>query len=76
MNPDTFEILEMDLPEKLSLGDEEIYGVHLEFVRECYPNGEMNENISEQDRHRIKSILKDVAYTRFIEKQRQETQEA
>lgn len=74
LNPDTFEIMDMDLPEKISLEDEEIYGVHLDFVRECYPEGEINENIAERDRHKIKSILKDVAYTRFM-KHQQETAE-
>lgn len=69
LNPDTFEIMEMDLPNKISLDDEEIYGIHLDFVRECYPHGEINENISERDRHRIKSILKDVAYTQFMKNQ-------
>jgi hypothetical protein len=39
-----------------------------------YPSGEVNENISERDRHRIKSILKNVAYTRFM-KQQQEAEE-
>ena len=66
LNPDTFEIIEMDLPDKIPLDDPSLYGVHIEFVRDCYPNGEMNENISERDRHRIKDILKDVAYTQFM----------
>lgn len=74
LNPDTFEIMEMDLPDTISLDDEALYGTHIEFVRECYPNGELNEAISERDRHRIKNILKEVAYTQFMQRQ-QETEE-
>jgi len=76
LNPDTFEIMEMDLPNKIPLDDEEMYGVHIEFVRDCYPDGEVNENMSERNRHRIKSILKDVAYTRFMKQQEAEEGQA
>jgi len=41
-------------------------------VRDCYPDGEVNENMSERNRHRIKSILKNVAYTRFMKQQEAE----
>lgn len=74
LNPDTFEIMEMDLPDKISLDGEEIYGIHMDFVRECFPNGKVSENISERDRQRLKSILKDVADTQFM-KQQQEAEE-
>ena len=30
LNPDTFEIMELDLPEKIPLADEAIYGAHME----------------------------------------------
>ena len=72
LNPDTFEIMEMDLPDKISFSDEAVYGLHLDFVRECYPNGEVSTTISERDRFRIKQILKEVAYTQFMERQQQE----
>ena len=76
LNPDTFEIMEMDLPEKIPQDDEEMYGVHIEFVRECYPDGKVNENMSERERHRIKSVLKNVAYTRFMKQQEVEEGQA
>lgn len=74
-NPDTFEIMEMDLPDKINIGDETVYGAHLDFVNRFYPNGEMSENISERDRFRIKQILKEVAYSQFMEQQQQEAGE-
>lgn len=71
LNPDTFEIMEMDLPDKIDFDDEAVYGVHIDFVRECYPDGEINDAISERDRHRIKNILKEVAYSQFMERQQE-----
>ena len=67
LNPETFEIMDMDLPGKINLDDEGIFGLHIDFVRECYPDGEVSNTISERDRHRIKSILKEVAYTQFLQ---------
>jgi len=69
LNPDTFEIMDMDLPGKINLDDEGIFGLHIDFVRECYPDGEVSNTISERDRHRIKNILKEVAYTQFLQRQ-------
>ncbi len=73
-DPDTFEIMEMDLPDKISFGeeDEAVYGVHLDFVHKFYPNGEISETISERDRFRIKQILKEVAYSQFMAQQQQQ----
>jgi hypothetical protein len=71
----TFEIMEMDLPDTLNLADDGIYGVHLDFVRECYPDGEVSDTISERDRHRIKDILKKVAYAQFMDREQQKTGE-
>jgi hypothetical protein len=72
LNPDTFEILEMDLPDKIPLDDEALYGVHIEFVREFYPHGKKTDNMTERDIHRIKDILRDVAYNQFIKQQEAE----
>jgi hypothetical protein len=69
LNPDTFEIMELDLPDKIPLNDELIYGTHVEFVRECYPDGKRNENLSERDRQKIQRLLKDVVYAKFMEQQ-------
>ncbi len=69
LNPDTFEIMDMDLPDKINLDDEGIYGLHIDFVRECYPDGAVSNTISERDRHRIKNILKEVAYIQFLQRQ-------
>ncbi|EIJ34431.1 hypothetical protein [Thiothrix nivea] len=75
LNPDTFEVMDMDLPDKICMTDETVYGVHIDFVRECYPNGVVNDAISERDRYRIKNILKEVAYRQFMERQQQDAAE-
>jgi hypothetical protein len=69
LNPETFEIMDMDLPGRINLDDEGIFGFHIDFVRECYPDGEVSNTISERDRHRIKNILKEVAYAQFLQRQ-------
>lgn len=70
LNPETFEIMEMDLPNKVNFDDEAIYGLHIDFVRQCYPDGNLSDTISERDRFRIKTILKEVAYSQFMLRQR------
>lgn len=71
LNPDTFEVMELDLPDTVDMSDETIYGVHLDLIKESYPDGQLNENISERDRHRVRNILKNVAYTQFMERQQE-----
>ncbi len=75
LNPDTFEVMEMDLPDKISLDDEKIYGIHIDFVRDCYPEGKLKDSISERDRYSIKNILKEIAYTQFMKKQQEDAGE-
>ena len=71
-NPDTFEIMEMDLPQCISFDNEDIYGKDIDFVRECYPDGEIKNELTERERHQLKAILKEVAYAQFIAQQQKE----
>lgn len=66
-NPDTFEILDLDLPQKLTEVTEKIYGTTFDFINECYPDGELKDGISEKETQALKSIFKDVAYSQFLE---------
>ncbi len=69
-DPDTFEIIESDLPEKLNSITEEEYQNDYDFVRNCYDeNGNLKDSISEKDKHTLRLIFKDVAYRQFLKKQ-------
>ncbi|MCH9813730.1 MAG: hypothetical protein K0U47_07275 [Epsilonproteobacteria bacterium] len=65
-DPDTFEILEMDVPECLDDISVEKYGVHMEFIHECYPDGNIKARISEKERNKIQTLLKEIAYQEFL----------
>ncbi len=69
-NPDTLELLELDIPENLSIISEEIYGADTDFIFECYPDfGRLKNVISEKEKHKLKLIFKEVAYRQFLESQ-------
>lgn len=70
-NPDTFEILDLDLPQNLTAVTEKIYGTNTDFINECYPDGELKEGISEKEVQTLKSIIKDVAYFQFLENEKE-----
>ncbi len=72
IDPETASITGDELPEKLNLIDEEIYGINMEFVEKCYPNGEMKEDLTTRDIHLLKSIFNEVAYARFLESEKAE----
>ena len=69
-DPDTFEILESDLPNRLSNITEEIYQDDCETVRECYDDhGHLKEDLGERQKHTLRLIFKEVAYRQFIAQQ-------
>jgi len=71
-DPDTFEILESDLPSKLNNITEEEYHNDYEFVKDCYDeHGNLKDTVSEKEKHTLRLIFKDIAYRQFINKQEQ-----
>ena len=72
-NPDTFEMLDLELPQKLNNVQEEIYGTNMDFINECYPDGVLKEGITEKDSQTLKSIFKDTAYSQFLENEQKES---
>lgn len=71
-DPDTFEVLESDLPNKLNNISEEEYQNDYEFVKDCYDeDGNLKETVSEKKKHTLRLIFKDVAYRQFMNKQEQ-----
>jgi hypothetical protein len=76
IDPDTGEILDENLPEKLLNIEQEIYGDNTEFLLKCYPSGKLKKGLTRRDKHIIKSILTQVAYNQFIEQQNNILEEA
>ncbi|MEZ5045335.1 MAG: hypothetical protein R2828_35900 [Saprospiraceae bacterium] len=75
-NPDTFEIIESDLPDKLYNISEEVYLDNYEFVQSCFDEtGFLRENLSEKTKHELRLIFKDVAYRQFLKKQEDEQEQ-
>ncbi len=72
-DPDTFEIFESELPNRLNNISEELYGDDYEFVLDCYDeDGRLKETITEKVKHKLRLIFKDVAYRQFILAQEEE----
>jgi hypothetical protein len=75
-DPDTFTIIESDLPNKLINISEEDYKNHFEFVKSCYDeNGFIRDDISEKSKHQLSLIFKDVAFRQFITNQETEQEQ-
>jgi len=70
IDPDTATIVGEELPEKLGNIDEAIYGINTDFVKKCYPKGELKSDLSKRENHLLKSIFNDIAYSRFLESER------
>ncbi len=71
IDPDTASIIGEELPERLNNIEEETYGVNTEFVKECYPNGVIKENLTKRENHLLKSIFNEIAYARFLESEKE-----
>lgn len=74
-DPDTFELFESDLPQRLTGITEDVYGQNFDFVNECYPDGFIKNAITEKEKHLLRLILKEVSYRQFLLKQQEEEQE-
>lgn len=72
-NPDTFEILESDLPDNLANINEGVYGDDFEFVRDCYDEkGNLVKDLPEKSKYHLRLIFKDVSYRLFLDQQEKE----
>lgn len=72
IDPDTGTVVDEALPETLSPIDDNVYGDDAEFMNKCYPEGKLREDLSKRDKHLIKSVIAQVAYAQFIDKQQEE----
>jgi len=75
-DPDTFELIESDLPNRLTQIPEEIYGEYYDFVKESFDeSGYMKSNLQEKDKHALRLIFKDIAYRQFLQMQEKQEEE-
>lgn len=68
IDPDSGTIIEERLPSSIDEINESIFEDGLDFVRECYPENRLKDQLGENDRAKLRSILKDVAYRAFVER--------
>ena len=66
IDPDTAEVVGEALPDRLMEIREDEFGVHYKFVVDCYPNNLLKNNLSERAEKRLRGVLKDVAYTKYV----------
>jgi len=69
IDPDTGNIIGLELPAKLTSIAVDVYGKNTEFVQECYPEPDLKLkiDITKRAHSRLESIFKNIAYARFIE---------
>lgn len=69
INSDTFEIMNMDLPQSISNLDMNIFGEDSTIIQECYPSGILSFNIPESKKDRLKAVFKEAIYVDFLVRQ-------
>jgi hypothetical protein len=65
-DPDTFDIIDFDIPKKLNGYTSAEFGKFSIVIDNYYPNGVLKENITGNDREVIKNIFQDITYSEFI----------
>lgn len=75
-DPDTLEIHELPLPERLREISEGIFNSSVAFVEQCYPNGIKRNDLTKKEKQRLFEIFKNVTYLQFLESTKQITDES
>lgn len=65
-NPDTLELSELELPDNLKAISEEMFGVDTGFLQECYPDGKLKDPLADSDKHKVKTLLQNYAYSKYL----------
>jgi hypothetical protein len=69
-NPDNFELIDIDLPQSITLVDPDIYDGNSDFIKGCYSTkGRPKDDLTENQRRKLKKIFQEVAYKQFLYKQ-------
>lgn len=80
IDPDTGSVIGDELPKFLSSIDVSVFGLNTKFVLECYPKNkkdiyELKSDLTKRERQILKSILSEIAYSRFIVQEQNEMTE-
>lgn len=73
-NPDTLELFELELPGNLAAISEDLFGVEAGFLQDCYPEGKLKEALPNSDRHKVKTLLADYAYSKYLRELREQSE--
>jgi len=73
IDPDTCSIIGDELPEKLSNIEEEVYGINTKFIKDCYSDGKLKNDITKREKQILISIFSEIAYSQFLENEQQES---
>jgi DNA repair protein RadC len=66
-DPDTFEVIEDQLPEYIANVDALSGLDEFVFIRDCYPEGALKSGLNERERNRLLVILQTHSYHRFVD---------
>jgi hypothetical protein len=66
IDPETAEIIGDSLPGKLNEVNKDDFGIHYEFVSDCYPERKLKADLSERNRKRLRAIFRDIAYKKYV----------
>jgi len=75
-NPDTCELMDLEVPKRLDDLLESNFGMFSDLIAECYPEGKLKENVSEKERHILKSVFQEITYAKFIEHTEEQEEDA
>lgn len=76
LNPDTCELMDLEVPKKLNELVEYNFGMFSDLITECYPEGKLKDNISEKERHILKSVIQEITYSEFVKETEKQEEEA
>lgn len=76
IDPDICEIIDLEVPRKLNRLESYDFGMFESFIRECYPDGELKDNLLEKDRIILKSIFQEISYGQLIRESEKQVEEA
>lgn len=68
IDPDISEIIEEQLPLYMGEVNSTLFGDDLDFIQGCYPKGKLRDGLSNQEKERLHTILRDVAYRIFVDR--------
>ena len=66
LDPDTGTIVGEELPINIQNINDQLFGVNIDFVKECYPDKRLKIGLSKRAKLNLKRIFQEIAYSEFI----------